>query len=678
MYQKTVVIALLAAALFPAAAFAYIGVGGGRGLVRVQSAMVEEAAGLTVGFDALGRKADFDIYDRGVDSLMNKTALVADVIGPAVCYAPVATKYVGLELFGAWGGVFQLPKSYTEDGFTIGAEDIKVGGKLSVPVLPVLKLGFMGNYPIAMRDTTRMWADPIALPFAQEGFAWRVLGDLRLQDVLPSAPNLFFNYGKAKSRNETAGRTEVGAGLELAGKGLGLFVEALSSQPDGRGVFDVTRNDPTNPTAPQGHIYLTPGIVLGSPSSIALKLAYTLAWGWQEYDEALLGLTFATGFGKRVPAQYGSIAGSVMDEITGAPVAANITFPDNPKLQMLMADASTGLFTQKKIPVGSITVEVTAEGYRKATVPIAIENNKVTPYEFKLKPLVVYGSIAGVVTDAKTGAPLDATLEFPGSTLATVTTNAADGSFRVPQVPVGAYTVTASAKGYIKGTQSAAVEQGKPVALTFALNQVPVTPAAPVVAPSILTGVVKDKKTGTPVAATIKFPGSTVADVTTDTMGVYKVELMPGSYAVQVEAQGYVNQVAAIVIEKGKPLVRDFELVKEGMAITLKGIYFDLGKATIKPESKEALSDAAKILKDNPSINVEIQGHTDNIGSDESNLTLSDKRAWAVVNYLVDNFGIDRARLTAKGYGESRPIADNGTAEGRAQNRRVEFVILSK
>jgi outer membrane protein OmpA-like peptidoglycan-associated protein len=302
-------------------------------------------------------------------------------------------------------------------------------------------------------------------------------------------------------------------------------------------------------------------------------------------------------------------------------------------------------------------------------VPVAIENNKVTPYEFKLKPLVVYGSIAGVVTDAKTGKPLDAAVEFPNSKLAMVTTNAADGSFRVAQVPVGAYTVTASAKGYIKGSQSVAVEQGKAVALTFTLN-----PTEPGVAPSILTGTVIDRKTGAPVAATIKLPGA-ITDVKTNAMGVYQVELMPGSYAMEVQAEGYVNQVAAIVIEKGRPMVKDFALVQPGMTITLKGIYFNTGKSTIKPESRPALEDAAKMLKDNPTIKVEIQGHTDSQGSEESNSRLSDARANAVVTYLVTNLGIDRARLTARGFGESMPVADNETADGRALNRRVEFVI---
>jgi outer membrane protein OmpA-like peptidoglycan-associated protein len=163
---------------------------------------------------------------------------------------------------------------------------------------------------------------------------------------------------------------------------------------------------------------------------------------------------------------------------------------------------------------------------------------------------------------------------------------------------------------------------------------------------------------------------------TDPTTGIYKAQLMAGSYTVVVESKDYVKQTAALVVEKGKPQVRDFALLKVGMSITLRGIYFDFDKSTIKPESKPALEAAAKMLNENPTINVEIQGHTDSKGSDAYNLRLSEKRAQAVVNYLVQNLGIDVSRLTAKGYGESRPIADNETEDGRAINRRVEFVIL--
>jgi outer membrane protein OmpA-like peptidoglycan-associated protein len=93
------------------------------------------------------------------------------------------------------------------------------------------------------------------------------------------------------------------------------------------------------------------------------------------------------------------------------------------------------------------------------------------------------------------------------------------------------------------------------------------------------------------------------------------------------------------------------------------------------PESMIELDRLATLLKNNPEKKIEIGGHTDNVGSDEANLTLSNNRAQSVVDYLVKK-GIAVNRLTAKGYGESVPIATNDTDAGRSKNRRTEFSVI--
>jgi outer membrane protein OmpA-like peptidoglycan-associated protein len=107
--------------------------------------------------------------------------------------------------------------------------------------------------------------------------------------------------------------------------------------------------------------------------------------------------------------------------------------------------------------------------------------------------------------------------------------------------------------------------------------------------------------------------------------------------------------------------------------IVTHGITFDVDKSDISPQSMGTLNMIAGVLKSNPDLKFEIDGHTDNTGDAAHNMTLSQQRADAVKAQLV-SMGIDASRLTTKGFGDSRPISDNSTAEGRANNRRVEFV----
>jgi OOP family OmpA-OmpF porin len=111
--------------------------------------------------------------------------------------------------------------------------------------------------------------------------------------------------------------------------------------------------------------------------------------------------------------------------------------------------------------------------------------------------------------------------------------------------------------------------------------------------------------------------------------------------------------------------------------IELEGVYFDFDKATIKPEGKVVLNEAAALLQKHERVVVEVGGHTDSVGSEAYNQGLSERRADAVRDYLMSK-GVKASRLTARGYGESRPVASNDTEEGRAENRRVELVVIER
>jgi len=118
---------------------------------------------------------------------------------------------------------------------------------------------------------------------------------------------------------------------------------------------------------------------------------------------------------------------------------------------------------------------------------------------------------------------------------------------------------------------------------------------------------------------------------------------------------------------KAKPTER-------GMVLTLGDVLFDTGRAVLNPGASRTLEQLAVFMKENPERLVEIEGHTDSVGSDELNQVLSERRAIAVKNALIDR-GIAPNRVSARGYGRSMPVASNATAAGRQQNRRVEIVI---
>ena len=141
-----------------------------------------------------------------------------------------------------------------------------------------------------------------------------------------------------------------------------------------------------------------------------------------------------------------------------------------------------------------------------------------------------------------------------------------------------------------------------------------------------------------------------------------------GSYSIHIiEKEGMKQDVVADANAMGKS-------ISESGKATLYGIYFDTGKALIKPESAESLKEIAKLLANDAALNLYVVGHTDNTGNFESNMKLSQDRAAAVVNELVTNYKVSASRLKACGDGPTAPVATNDTEEGKALNRRVELV----
>ncbi|HVZ41650.1 MAG TPA: OmpA family protein [Candidatus Kapabacteria bacterium] len=203
----------------------------------------------------------------------------------------------------------------------------------------------------------------------------------------------------------------------------------------------------------------------------------------------------------------------------------------------------------------------------------------------------------------------------------------------------------------------------------------------------LISGKAFNSKTGKAISARIRYeflPEGREAGVANSTpVEGYKLTLPGGAhYGVRGEAPGYypinTNIDLSKVLEYREQSVDLFLVpIEVGSTIRLNNIFFEFGKATLMPESFPELNRVVQLMDQNPTMHIDIAGHTDNVGSDQSNMTLSMNRARAVVQYLTEK-GVANDRLGWAGYGKSRPVASNETDEGRQQNRRVEFTVTSK
>jgi outer membrane protein OmpA-like peptidoglycan-associated protein/tetratricopeptide (TPR) repeat protein len=201
-----------------------------------------------------------------------------------------------------------------------------------------------------------------------------------------------------------------------------------------------------------------------------------------------------------------------------------------------------------------------------------------------------------------------------------------------------------------------------------------------------LSGKVTDSESGEPLLAKIDLMDITSGEVisttaSSDIDGSYRIKLpSKKSYKIDLRATGFLSDMRRIDVPENwlKDVYNlNVELikVKVGKKVVLNNILFQTGKSVLTAGSYIELDRLLNIMKENSRIKVEISGHTDNTGSAPINSKLSEARAKAVVDYLIQK-GIDQTRMIFKGYGSQQPIADNATAAGRAKNRRVEFKIL--
>lgn len=204
----------------------------------------------------------------------------------------------------------------------------------------------------------------------------------------------------------------------------------------------------------------------------------------------------------------------------------------------------------------------------------------------------------------------------------------------------------------------------------------------------LVSGKTFNAKTKQPIEATIQYEslpeGKSVGSASSSIgTGDYTISLTRGKrYGFRAEREGFFpvsDNLDATKLETYTEVKKDLYLVpiEVGETVRINNVFFDFAKYDLRPESYPDLNRLAQVMKSNTNLEIELRGHTDNVGKDADNMKLSENRIQSVKSYLLGQ-GIAASRMSAKGMGETKPIATNDTDEGKQQNRRVEFTITKK
>jgi len=464
------------------------------------------------------------------------------------------------------------------------------------------------------------------------------------------------------------------------------------------GLFDFSIASPTSKeynitVEREGYVSKTEKVTVEAAGETAKTITRTITLAQVKKEPVIVPLKFSV---------------KVVDEKTNLPLEAKLKLEsegDAPKLGTALK--ASGLFdfsipspTSKEY---SITVE--REGYVSKTEKVTIEaagetaktiTRTIMLAQVKKEPVIVPLKFSVKVVDEKTNLPLDAKLklESEGDAPKLGTALKASGlfDFSIASPTSKEYNITVEREGYVSKTEKVTIEgageKAKTISRTITLKQVE-KEVLPTVAVKLIVSV-EDKKSGQPIEANVILQSATdnkKIEGISKGNGVY--EFYSNSpkalnYKLSADREGYVYLAQQVKIEastdKEKIITRKISLqpISIGATSVLRNLYFDVGKATIHPESFPELNAFENMMNQNPLIRVEISGHTDDVGDNAFNKNLSQLRANAVKNYLVSK-GVDPKRIVAIGFGETKPLVSNDDEMGgREINRRVELKILSK
>lgn len=302
----------------------------------------------------------------------------------------------------------------------------------------------------------------------------------------------------------------------------------------------------------------------------------------------------------------------------------------------------------------------------------------VVPVVVPEAPAPTQGTVAGLVKDQVSGkAVAGAVIAFDRSA---PVASSPEGRFTSFEMDPGPVKVTVTKEGYEPATTDLSVAVAQAAEIEVAL--------APSIKEGTVAGRVVDEKDQPVAGAKVELEGPEAKQATTDASGHFELKATEGQYSLVVDKEGFLKKSRELALKGGATFSTDILIrprpqqtlveVKGDRILVKEKVHFVSGEARLEPDAAALLDQVVDLMVNSKQIKkVRIEGHTDNVGGDDTNQRLSQDRAQAVLRYLVDQ-GIDEKRLEAVGYGSSRPIAPNLTRRGREQNRRVEFHIVGQ
>jgi outer membrane protein OmpA-like peptidoglycan-associated protein/tetratricopeptide (TPR) repeat protein len=382
-----------------------------------------------------------------------------------------------------------------------------------------------------------------------------------------------------------------------------------------------------------------------------------------------------------------SVTGQVTNNKTQQPLSGNIQVL-NPQLQHMVQsvsiDSLTGTYSVHFKDYTPLVLQTDVPGYQTAMfdIPKPEQRHELFRLNFELEKLKYPITLSGKVFDHLNANPIGAQLLFRGadsdSVLFRTYSSEHTGTYRITFPDKMNLVMEVVANDYLTTREVIALKQHTANETTLDLALTPIKQNV------LIKGKVTELNSNKPIAANVHILsangetqlGYARCDTTT---GQYNVTAEgKGPFMALVSAEGYFFANIPLQISLDSLIIeQDFELqpMTKGVKIVIENILFNSGKASIMQQSYKELDKLANLLLENPTIRIEVSGHTDNVGSSASNKKLSKERALSVKTYLHSK-GVPQGNVEYEGYGFDQPIADNKTAEGKAKNRRVEIKVL--